>query len=758
MEERTYKDNSLIESSFIDFQDIFSSIKRRKKIFTIISSFIILISIISLFYRRINSPQYLATFSIMIKDPILDNERDMGTGGSGFIENIAVNNTASDIPTLVQYLKSEEILSKTSDIGGINPLSLKSRIKITIPFNASIRGKPPSIIKVNVSWPNKLELEKITKSLSNNYLNIAADRKKEKLTEGIKFLNKEKPILERKANKLQNKLESFRSNNKVLDPIEEGAILVDSITLIKNKIFALESEEVRLKFVKDKLIKGILFTEGVVKKDGLLNIIGSDQLLLKEILDIKSLLADAQSKYKKTSSVVLNLQAKLNQLEPILLENQKAAVDAAILIIKAEIESSRNNLKELELEFAKFPELINNYSKIIREVSLIQENLDGLLSARESLELELSQGTTPWKLISKPFVNPRPFKPEVKKELINALLISLFAGFSIALLVDKLDDVYHSIDEIENDKSLISILGFIPFFKIEKETKEDETNEANNLNIKDLIQKQNKNNTLNFIFEETFRNIYTSIKFSSSETNIKTLCITSSVPSEGKTSFSAMLGLNTSELDKKVLVIDGDLRRPTLHEKFSSDNISGLSNMLTDENSNWKNYLRYIDNYPNLSFITGGKVPPNAMKLLNSKRMKTILEDIKGSNQFDLIIIDSPPLLGLSDSVIISEFMDAVVLTISLRKVKRNLVQEALKKINLTRSNFIGVVVNNVEESKDSTISNIPQFGYANKYFPQEVNERYSNINYEEKKTKNKNSYLEKFKLIKNKVIKWLSE
>ena len=152
-----------------------------------------------------------------------------------------------------------------------------------------------------------------------------------------------------------------------------------------------------------------------------------------------------------------------------------------------------------------------------------------------------------------------------------------------------------------------------------------------------------KNTRLNFIFEETFRNIYTSIKFSSSDKNIKTLCITSSVPSEGKSSFSAMLGLNTSELDKKILVIDGDLRRPTLHEKFATDNISGLSNMLTDEKSNWRDNLRSLDKYPNLNFITGGKIPPNAMRLLNSNRMKSILEDIKESNLFDLIIIDSPP-------------------------------------------------------------------------------------------------------------------
>lgn len=760
MEERTYKDNSLIESNYIDFQKIFLSLKRRKKLFIVVSSILLFISIISTIYKRVKSPEYLATFSIMIRDPILDNERDMGDGGSGFIESIAVNNTSSDLPTLIVYLTSEEILSKTAEAFNITPVALKEKVDISVPFAKSIRGKPPSIIKVDISGPEKNELLLLSKSLSQDYLNIAFMRRQEKLTEGIKFLNKEKPILEARANNLQNKLETFRLNNKVLDPIEEGDVLVKEINDVRNLILELESENIRLLSVKDNLIEGILFTEGVSRKGKSgLGVIGSDQLLLEEILEVKASLAKAQSTYKNSSSVVLNLQAKLNQLEPILLENQKAAVDAAIIINDGEIRSANNKLIELESEFKKIPELINGYTKIINQQLLIEENLEGLFSARESLELELSQGTIPWRLISKPYVNPSPFKPDVKKELIYGFLISLFSGLAISLLIDKLDNVYHSIEEVEIDKSLPSILGQIPYFKINREIDDAENNEEKDFRLSDFAQK--RNNRQSFIFEETFRNIYTSIKFSSSETYIKTLCITSSVPSEGKSSLSAMLGINTSELDKKILVIDGDLRRPTLHEKFSADNISGLSNILTDERSNWRENLRTFKNYPNLSLITGGKIPPNAMKLLNSNKMKSLINEIKESDQFDLIIIDSPPLIGLSDSLIISEFVDAVVLTISLNKVKRNLVQESLKRIRSSRSNCIGVLVNNVE--KDIENISYSKYGYLDKYIDQEENELDEDENLKEENSINKKIassdkklLIERLRIIKNKIIKWL--
>ena len=221
---------------------------------------------------------------------------------------------------------------------------------------------------------------------------------------------------------------------------------------------------------------------------------------MEEILEIKATLANAQSIYKGTSSVVLNLQAKLDQLEPILLKNQMSAVEAAIIINNAEIESEKNALKELESDYKVFPNLINEFSKIISEQKLIQQNLIGLLSAKEKLELELSQGTNPWRLISKPYVNPSPFKPEVRKELIYGLLVSLFSGLSITYLFDKLDNVFHSLEDIEFEKSLPSILGLIPFFKISREIEDDSNSKETNLNINDFILKENEKYKIKFYF------------------------------------------------------------------------------------------------------------------------------------------------------------------------------------------------------------------------------------------------------------------
>ena len=760
-------DSEIINNNVIDIRDFLNILERRRKAILLTSAIVFTLSIISLSYRRITNPQYLGTFSIMTRDPILDKKR--GSSGSAIIEDLAVNQTYSDMPTLIQYLKSEKVISKTAISNNIPANALSKQINISVPKNPDVQNFMPSILKIDVIGPDKIKLLKIIKDLSDDYIKIASDTKEEKLIDGLKFLNNERPSLEKRSIKLQNQLEEFRLVNKLINPLNEAELITTRIEEIKNKILILESENVRLLFIKDNLLNGILYTEGINNQNESsgLEIMGAEQLLLQEILDVKAALAKAQSTYKKTSKYVLNLEAKLNQLEPILLENQKSAVDAAIVINKGKIKSSQNELTELDKQFSNLPKLINEYSRIISNQKLIDQNLEYLLSATEKLELELSQGTLPWKIISKPYISPRPFKPEIEINLLYGLLASLFIGVIIGLISDKVDNVFHSSNELQKDNRIPPLLGFIPFFKFTSVNNEIDNEGKDTLTVNNFNKIPDEDASLNFIYQETFRNIYTSIKFSKTDKNIKTIAITSSIPSEGKSLFSILLALNVSEIDKKVLIVDVDLRKPSLHKKLEVDNIAGLSNILVDDKYNWKDALNQIGNYKNLSFITGGKTPPNPIKLLNSKKMRSLVEDF--SNEFDLIIFDCPPLIGLSDALILSEFVDGVILTVSLNKVKKQLVKDSLEKLETASNEILGIVTNTIKQpnnllsSKNTYYYNY-QYTYENSYLPldkknlgkknKSENDELSDNNGEtflNKSTKN-------FIKIKNKFINWLNE
>jgi len=744
---------------------------RRKKIFILISLGIFLLGSSNLVYRRIKNPIYRGSFTLMISDPFINNSQSN-------IEVLALNRENLDIATLIEYLRSPGVLYKIAKNNKISPKGLSNSVKIRVGRNAGgVDRYLSKTLDISLEGKNKLQIKNILKDLSEQYVLNASDLRNETLSEGIKFLDKEKPRLQEKVKEAQVKLEKFRLENVTINPIQEGTNIRSQIKSYQDKILFLNSENLRLNFIKEQLLKGILYTEGISGANSITNsasipLIASDQLLLNKVRKLKNEIASAQSKYRESSIVIRNLKDQLNQLRPIFIENQKATIDAAIIVNNSLIKSYENLLVELNKKFIPIPKKVTEFSTIREELRSLENNLNNLNSTKEKLELERSQGVLPWKILKEPFVNPSPIKPEIQKSLIYIILFTFaFASF-ITYIVEKLDDVFHNPKEVEKFINL-PILGFVPFFNFEEDIsgeylEKDNEKEQLFITINDLleIKKNELLNNMKFIFEETFRNIYTSIKFSQSDKNIKIINITSTIPEEGKSLCSLFLAMNVAQISKKVLLIDTDLRKPSLHKRLNVDNISGISNFLVNSDSDYTKYICVHDEIENLHYLTAGKIPPNSISLLESEKMKGLIEDLRNSKKYDFIILDCPPLLGLSDALIISRYVDASVLTVSLNKVKKGLAKDCLVKINQTNKPVIGSIINSVSKDRNKKFfqngyySYTNQYNYAYKYMPEETQTRYQNNDEKgnTKETLKEKSLMEKAKSIINNFLKWINE
>ena len=275
------------EFSFNSFLEI---LLRRKKVFILFSIAFFLIATSNLIYRRIKNPIFEGSFTMMISDPFKNSRT-----GNEDIENLALNKEIIDIPTLIQYLKSPKLVANIAKENDIHPLNLINRIKIRVPTNDGIL-KPflSRTLAITLEGENKFKMLKILNELSKNYIIKASEARNENLSEGIKFLNNEKPKLLARVEIAQQELEKFRLKNRIIDPIEEGQNLTILIEDIQNKILTLNSENLRLLFIKENLVNGILYTEGINNSNSNnsssgLGIIGSDQLLLQEILNVKKI-------------------------------------------------------------------------------------------------------------------------------------------------------------------------------------------------------------------------------------------------------------------------------------------------------------------------------------------------------------------------------------------------------------------------------------------------------------------------------------
>ena len=196
---------------------------------------------------------------------------------------------------------------------------------------------------------------------------------------------------------------------------------------------------------------------------------------------------------------------------------------------------------------------------------------------------------------------------------------------------------------------------------------------------------------------ETFRTLRTNIQFMNSKTSLKSLLVTSTLPGEGKSWISANLAVTFAKADKKVLLIDADMRKGRQHLIFGLDNNAGLSNLLSemDENRN-TNILRFIQptEEPNLSIISRGDVPPNPSELLSSEVTIAILSQL--TNMFDLVIFDGPPCLIVTDSVLLSRIVDSTVIVAEYHKTKKENLAKIKKDIENVGGKIAGVVINKV--------------------------------------------------------------
>jgi len=199
------------------------------------------------------------------------------------------------------------------------------------------------------------------------------------------------------------------------------------------------------------------------------------------------------------------------------------------------------------------------------------------------------------------------------------------------------------------------------------------------------------------VISEQFRTLRTNISFSSSDTEIRSIVFTSGSPGEGKSTVAANAAVVFAQEGKRVLLVDADMRKPTVHYTFHMTNTTGLSNLLTRQAA-LEDVVKVSDQ-DNLNIITCGPIPPNPSELLGSRTMDAVLMEMLRA--FDVVIFDAPPVLAVTDAQIMANKADGTILVLNTAKTEKDAVEKSKELLEKSNANVLGVVMNNYTYEND---------------------------------------------------------
>ena len=768
MNNNTYKNGNekFIKNDEIDLKEVWKSIIRKKKIVILTTSFIFLIGTFNTLKNRIFNPIYSGTFLLLINDPLNSGGDEVAPATLAFYSNLATSSTNNDVPTLVTFLKSPYLLDDISNKYDLTSKSLSNLLDISQVKTSNEFAD--GVLEVTININNFEKGEDLLKDLSNVYLDSALDQKRQRLKDGIDFLNDQEPIMRKRTQEIQDKLANFRRENLLIEPIADGQTIKDFENELNQKITNLELSINKIKQIRDKVSKGLLsarsFKDTVLFDGGGLEISSEDSISLDQLILLEKEIEIARSKFTEESNYIKSLRSRLNTVKPRLIESQLSSLDNAIYLKEIDLKESEYQKNKILNLLTKNPELINIYNTLQEELEIASENLVGLISAKESFQLEIAQSSVPWKIISPPTMNPIPVKPSIPKGIGYSGIFAIIVGSTIGLIRDRLDHVFHEPNEVKEALNK-PILGNIPFVSFMQGSREKQSK------IIDLFENQNeikkidkKKNYERFIWQESMRNISTSLRFLNTDLQVKSIAITSSSPAEGKSSAVILLAKALSDLDLKVLLIDSDLRKPQLHYRLGLNNLQGLSNLLTNKNLKFNDLIQPVDGEGKWFVLTAGQKVPDPTRLFSSKRMSDLTSQISADDTFDYIIYDTPPSVGFADPAIISSKLDGYILLVSIFNVDRDLPKIVIKKMDSLGASNLGIITNN--QIKSELIQSTKDFAYKDyaDYYSNNVEDLKNAGNYDEELRSNKqifNSFY-KNKIIKkalnkiNEFLKWI--
>jgi capsular exopolysaccharide synthesis family protein len=551
----------------------------------------------------------------------------------------------------------------------------------------------------------------VTNAVANTFLDRNFENKTEKFRGAAKWLDESTRKLKAKVEEADQALTNYTRQHGIFATDKDG-------TLTTAKLSSLHAQLLRAQ--SDRMLKQSLYEEVKEHRVEKLPEAYADMLfktapkvadLQRQLSDLQTQLAELSAKYGTDNPKVVETQLKISAITGQIVESGKSLEE------KVKIEYERavrdEDMLKTALAQAKGEAIQQNQDAI--QYNLLKGDVDtnktlyqDFLNKSNQAQAQVVEQQNNLRVIEPAQVPGSPVGPRRMFTILVGLLLSTGAGVGLAFLLDYLDNTIKTVEDVSRYAQLPA-LSVVPAVaghsrrrlaaKGRKVLGNGSSRHAESEAAFQLATLDNQSSAA-----EAYRVLRTSVLLSAAGRPPKTILITSGQPGEGKTTTVVNTAISLAQMGASVLIIDCDLRRPTTHKVLGVDHAQGLSTYLSREVP----LDQLIQKLPiaNLSLLPCGPVPPNPAELIISEKMKDMLQELAG--RYDHILIDSPPLINVTDPVILSTMVDGVILVVHGGKSTRDVVRRARQELSTVGAKIFGVVLNNVDLRRD---------GYDNYYY-----------------------------------------
>lgn len=706
----------------------------------------------------IAKPSYQSSMQVMVSSDINGVNQSNRRQNSNELNSLFAS---QHIPTVdynaqLKVMSSDKIIQKAVDLlrkdySQLTLEDIKGRKDEKTPLTITLQsGEKPAnqsfnqVFEISFQGENPIQTQKVLQALQLVYQEYNIEEQKKRLNKGIDFINEKLTEAKKQLAQSERKLEQFRQKNNLVDPEAQAKTiwqsLIETQQVLQSTRARVKDLEAQYQNLHSKLAQSP--QKAVIPSHGYQN-------LLSEIQKTELALAEERQRYTDDSPVVQKLlQQRESQIK--LLENEVSGigkeknnqpanttqslmtpgqlgeyslklaqelveVQTTAIGLAANEQSLIESEKKLRAELSKYPALIGEYNRLVASVQTLRKNIEHLLETEQFLAMRTARTGDSWQVLAEP-------QPGIYLggggllTLFWGAIIGPFAGVAAAFVWELWNDAVSSEQDLRKITNF-NVLGRVPKLKQRRYPKKMPILAWN---AKLLLSPDLLESIAGLQFDERFDIVYQNIKISNLSTHrrgnlkpenlsplgrrtfsalksqqYKSLLLTSTITGEGTSTIALGLAVSAAKTHQRVLLIDANLLAPSLHKTLELSNDWGLSLLLVDEtNTPIKEYVQPV--HPAIDVLTAGPIPEDTVKILSSRRLKEIMKFF--SQNYDLVLIDAPPVLNSADMRIWASVSEGIVMVSRINYVRRTEVMQAAEI--LSNLNLIGVVMNQVKRGR----------------------------------------------------------